>query len=260
MAKLAIIRRRLAPPRPDGGATAQTANDASSPNEARALEASRPQLRALAHAYRRWTVPWDDLIQEAAIGWLRAFRRFDPSRNVRLGTYASFWIRAALRELVMRDYRLVRIGTTKEDRRIVRAYRSSGERDPSHLADIARARESRVLELAPHVGGREASIDAPLAGGGSWHDLLASESPDPETILIEREAKQHLAARLANALELLDDRERAIVRARLLSERSTTLEALGARFGVSKERVRQLEVRAKEKLRQAFLEADDEAA
>jgi RNA polymerase sigma-32 factor len=215
----------------------------------RIVEACLPFVISIALEYRRWSVPLEDIIQQGNIGLLRAAEKFDPERDVRLATYAAYWIRAEIREFVVRAYRVVRLGTTKNERRALRAYRTTRESDPEKLAAMSGLQPERVAMLLPVLAGREASLELSADGQGSVGDRLASDGPDPEEETAESEQRSRAKNAVRLALDTLSERERLIARERLMSEDPLTLQALGEMLGVSKERVRQLEERTRTKLR-----------
>jgi len=218
------------------------------------IEACLPFVVAIALEYRRWGVPIEDIIQQGNVGLLRAASKFDPSRDCRLATYAAYWIRAEIREYVVRGYRVVRLGTTKAERRALRAYRMTKESDPAALAKVSGMTPERAAGLIPLLAAREASIDVSRDEGPSLADRLAASGPSPEETTAQRELDTRSRADVKLALEDLTDREKLIVRERMMAEEPRTLQELGDILGVSKERVRQLEERTRSKLR-AKLEA-----
>jgi len=217
----------------------------------RLVEANLPFVIRIAREYRRWGVPLEDLIQQGNLGLLRAAAKFDPEREVRLATYAAYWIRAEIREYVVRAYRVVRLGTTKAERRALRAYRTArgGVSTPEGLAEASGLTVERAERLLPLLAARETSLDGASHDGASPLDRVASATvtPEDEASAHEREAIAKHAVR--GALDRLTERERMIVRERIMTDDPVTLSELGARLGVSKERVRQLEERARDKLR-----------
>ncbi|MFO0660521.1 MAG: sigma-70 family RNA polymerase sigma factor [Polyangiaceae bacterium] len=209
-----------------------------------------PFVVSVAMEYRRWGVPMEDIIQQGNIGLLRAAGRFDTSKSCRLITYAAYWIRAEIREYLVRSYRVVRLGTTKAERRALRLYRSTREDNPSELAARSGLTEEKARNLLPLLAARDISLDAESSSTGSTVlDRLASAtmSPEEETSKIEGNSKARSA--LDEVLSTLSDRERLIIRQRWVEDEPQTLEQLGKELGVSKERVRQLEERARAKLR-----------
>jgi RNA polymerase sigma-32 factor len=215
----------------------------------RIIEACLPFVVSIALEYRRWGVPMEDIVQQGNLGLLRAAAKFDPDREVRLATYAAYWIRAEIREYVVRAYRVVRLGTTKAERRALRAYRTTRESDPKKLAQASGMNEERVARLLPLLAAREASLDASGDAGPSLLDRLGASEPTPEDEAQAAEGNRIAQAAVRVALARLNDRERTIVVERLMSDEPVTLSELGERLGVSKERVRQIEERAILKLR-----------
>lgn len=208
-----------------------------------------PFVIAIAVEYRRWGLPLEDLVQQGNLGLLRAAQKFDPERDVRLATYAAFWIRAEIRDLVVRAYRVVRIGTTKAERRALRAYRTQSARDVDSLAAASGLSPERVERLLPVLAAGEVSLDAPLGEDGPQPlELIPADGPTPEDIAEADQTSERTQAAVSRALVRLSGRERMIVEERYLTEEPVTLQELGTRLGVSKERVRQLEERAKRKL------------
>jgi RNA polymerase sigma-32 factor len=216
----------------------------------RIVEACLPFVVSVALEYRRWGVPMEDIVQQGNLGLLRAAAKFEPDRDVRLATYAAYWIRAEIREYVVRAYRVVRLGTTKAERRALRAYRTTHESDPRKLAELSGLSEERVRMLLPLLAARETSLDGTASGeGASPMDRIASPSPTPEDEAGAAEHQAHAEVAVRAALRRLSERERLIVRERVMTDEPLTLAALGEMLGVSKERVRQLEERAMAKLR-----------
>jgi RNA polymerase sigma-32 factor len=200
--------------------------------------------------YRRWGVPMEDVIQQGNIGLLRAASRFDTTRKCRLITYAAYWIRAEIREYLVRAYRVVRLGTTKAERRALRLYRSTREDNPAELAARSGMSEEKVRTLLPLLVARDVSLDAESSATGSTVlDRLASGTPTPEDATASTEHRSMARIALDEVLATLSDRERLIVQERWVDDDPQTLEQLGKQLGVSKERVRQLEERARAKLR-----------
>ncbi len=216
----------------------------------RLVEANLPFVIRIAREYRRWGVPLEDLIQQGNLGLLRAAAKFDPERTCRLITYAAYWIRAEIRDYVVRSYRIVRLGTTRSERRAMRAFRRKGVDSPEELARQSGMPEARAQQLWPLLLQGDISLDAPIEDRGSAMDRLGGYGPDPEEEFERARAVEGIRTALRSALEELSERERRIVDARMLSDEPCTLEELGTEMGVSKERVRQLEARARQKLRE----------
>jgi len=214
------------------------------------VEACLPFVIAIALEYRRWGIPLEDIVQQGNLGLLRAAKKFDPEREVRLATYAAYWIRAEIREYVVRAYRVVRLGTTKGERKALRAYRTSKDRDVDSLAQVSGLPKERIEMLLPLLASREMSLDASTGEDSAPAvDRLAAKDPSPEEETGAVEARLQAAAAVTEALGQLSDREQLIVRERLMNDDPITLQRLGEILGVSKERVRQLEERARDKLR-----------
>ena len=217
------------------------------------VEACLPFVISIALEYRRWGVPLEDIVQQGNLGLLRAAKKFDLSKECRLATYAAYWIRAEIREYVVRGYRVVRLGTTKGERRALRLYRTTQESDPAKLAAASGVSPAKMELLFPLLASRETSLDANTNGTGpSTLDRLASTRATPEEEVQASEARDRAARAVGQALRGLDAREQLIVKERMMNEEPATLQALGDRLGVSKERVRQLEERAKTKLRSSL--------
>jgi RNA polymerase sigma-32 factor len=203
------------------------------------IEACLPFVISIALEYRRWGVPLEDIIQQGNIGLLRAARKFDP----------VYWIRAEIREYVVRAYRIVRLGTTKAERRALRAYRTTKESNPEKLAEVSGLSKERVELLLPLLAAREASLDASTSELGPAIDRLAANDASPEDDASTKASRARAKIAVAQALKGLSDREQLIIRERMMSDEPATLQRLGEMLGVSKERVRQLEERARGKLR-----------
>lgn len=213
------------------------------------IEASLPFVITIATEYRRWGVPLEDLIQQGNLGLLKAAMRFDPQRDCRLITYAVYWIRAEIRDYVVRAYRVVRIGGSKGERRALRMYRRTREDDPAKLAALSGVSTEHAARLLPMLKQRDMSLDAAPDGESPAIDRLRDTHASPEEVTIERSTGAHARERIDAALTTLSDRERWIVENRVLSDGEVTLESLGQKLGISKERVRQIEARALQKLR-----------
>jgi RNA polymerase sigma-32 factor len=219
----------------------------------RLIQACLPFVLLIAREYRCWGVPMEDIVQQGNLGLLKAALRFDPDRECRLVTYASYWVRAEIREYVVRGYRMVRLGTTKGERRALRAFRKTHETDPVRLAEMSGLPPATIERLLPLLSGRDVSVDAPSASGTTALDRLASNDATPEDRAMQGEESVHTRAEIEAFLREIPARERTILRERWMSESPVTLQRLGQRFGISKERVRQLEERTIAKLRSRLL-------
>jgi RNA polymerase sigma-32 factor len=215
----------------------------------RIVEACLPFVIAIALEYRRWGVPLEDIIQQGNLGLLRAARKFDPEKECRLATYAVYWIRAEIREYVVRAHRVVRLGTTKGERRALRAYRTTRETDPAKLAEVSGLTPERIERLLPLFAAKEMSLDAGGPETSAPVERIAAHGPSPEEEAGHNEVRDQARDAVRDALRALTDRERLIVHERMMSDDPVTLQRLGELLGVSKERVRQIEERAREKLR-----------
>jgi RNA polymerase sigma-32 factor len=219
----------------------------------------------IAMGYRGYGLPISEVISEGNVGLMQAVKRFEPDKGFRLATYAMWWIKAAIQEYILRSWSLVKMGTTANQKKLFFNLRkakskisalSDGDLRPEQVSTIAKrlgVSESDVIEMNRRLGG-EASLNAPIRDdgeSGEWQDWLADESDDQETVIAEREELDNRKRALTDALSVLNDRERRIFEARRLSENPVTLEELAEEFGVSRERVRQIEVRAFEKVQEA---------
>jgi RNA polymerase sigma-32 factor len=225
----------------------------------------------IAMGYRGYGLPIGEVISEGNVGLMQAVKRFDPERGFRLATYAMWWIKAAIQEYILRSWSLVKMGTTANQKRLFFNLRKAksqiqalneGDLRPDQVKEIARklsVSEEEVVSMNRRLSG-DASLNAPIRAGegesgGEWMDWLADESDSPEQLLAERDELDQRRSMLGDALNVLDDRERRIFEARRLADDPLTLEELSTEFDVSRERVRQLEVRAFEKVQKAMLKA-----
>jgi len=218
-----------------------------------------PFVITIALEYRRWGVPLEDIVQQGNLGLLRAAKKFDPDKDCRLATYAAYWIRAEIREYVVRSFRVVRLGTTKSERRALRAYRTTRETDPERLAEASGLTPERAALLLPILASKEMSLDARTPDIPPAVERMPGSGASPEDDVYAGEVRSLAKGAVNGALEALSERERLIVTKRMMSEDPTTLQELGEMLGVSKERVRQLEERAKSKLRGSLAGLREEA-
>ncbi len=219
----------------------------------------------IARQYRAYGLPLGDMIQEGFIGLLQAAHRFDPARAVRFATYARWWIRAAVQDYILRNWSIVRLGSTAQQKSLFfnlrRASIKLGADGPlTHAMRERIARELNVPGRAVEVmegrlSGRDQSTEAPVGPEGDleWGDRLSDDGPTPEEVVVERREGATRSAWLAEALGQLSARERTIIESRHLAEDKAVLSELGEEFGISKERVRQIEQRALGKIRVAVL-------
>jgi len=214
----------------------------------------------IAFEYRTYGVRLLDLIQEGNVGLLVAVDRFDPERQVRLTTYAVWWIRAYIQEYIRRSWSLVRFGTTRAEQRCFyrlrrerqRLERAGGKADPEKLATALGIRQDELEAIESRITRRDMSLDDPayVDTDETRGDRIADDRPGPESALAEQELSDQVRDQIRAALDSLDPRERAILSKRYLSAKPATLKQLGESFGISRERVRQLEARAKAKLKE----------
>jgi RNA polymerase sigma-32 factor len=216
---------------------------------ARLIESSLPFVISIAREYRRWGVPLEDLVQQGNLGLLKAASKFDPEKQCRLITYAAYWIRAEIRDYVVRSYRIVRLGTTRTERRAMRAFRRKAVDSPQALAEESGMPLVRAKQLWPLLARGDFSLDAASSDTSAAVERMSYRQSSPEESAARSETIHHVRHALHSAMEALTEREQRIIEARILSDEPCTLEALGRELGVSKERVRQLEVRARQKLR-----------
>ena len=220
----------------------------------------------IAMGYRGYGLPVSEIISEGNVGLMQAVKRFDPDKGFRLATYAMWWIRAAIQEYVLRSWSIVKMGTTAAQKKLffnLRKAKSNigaiedGDLTPDHaakLADQLGVTEKDLTDMNRRLSGPDSSLNAPLRSESEseWQDWLADDTVDQETRLAEREERSDRHDALANALDTLTERERDIIQERRLKEEPATLEELSQKYGVSRERVRQIEVRAFEKLQAAM--------
>jgi RNA polymerase sigma-32 factor len=208
----------------------------------------------IARGYRGWGLPMSDLIQEGTVGLLRAVHGFDPDRKLRLSTYAMWWIRAALQDYVLRSWSMVRVGTTSAQKALALTLRrisaemaeageDLGDEIATALADRFGTTTAEVMALARRIMTCDGSLNRPVAGASSI-ERLASELPTPEQAVAEISEIRLLGEAVGAAVARLPPREQFVIRKRYFTDARETFEAIGQELGVSKDRVRQLEVRA----------------
>ncbi|MEO1421084.1 MAG: sigma-70 family RNA polymerase sigma factor, partial [Pseudomonadota bacterium] len=193
-----------------------------------------------------------DLVQQGNLGLLRAAQKFEPEKQCRLITYAVYWIRAEIREYVVRGYRIVRLGSTRTERRAMRAFRRKGIDSPAQLAEESGMPLTRAEKLWPLMVQGDSSLDAQFDDGRPAAARVRDDGSRPDDVVANRQHLMGVRATLYQAVKNLTDRERQIVFERLMSDEPRTLEQLGKDMGVSKERVRQLEERLRNRLRVQF--------
>ncbi|MFT3995912.1 MAG: RNA polymerase sigma factor RpoH [Asticcacaulis sp.] len=240
------------------------------PQAAHKMVTSHLRLVAkIAMGYRGYGLPIGEVISEGNVGLMQAVKKFDPDKGFRLATYAMWWIKAAIQEYVLRSWSLVKMGTTAAQKKLffnLRKVKSEisaledGDLRHDQVEQIATklgVSEDDVISMNRRMSSGDSSLNAPLRaseGDSEWQDWLVDDStPSQETVLADSEEYKMRMGLLEEAMGELNDRERAILTARRLQENPTTLEDLAERFGVSRERVRQIEVRAFEKLQKAMM-------
>jgi RNA polymerase sigma-32 factor len=219
----------------------------------------------IAMGYRGYGLPISEVISEGNVGLMQAVKRFEPEKGFRLATYAMWWIKAAIQEYILRSWSLVKMGTTANQKKLFFNLRKAksrisaleeGDLRPDQVQIIAKrlgVTEQDVIDMNRRLGG-DASLNAPIreeGDSGEWQDWLVDDSDSQEAVLAQSEELENRRSALSDALGVLNERERRIFEARRLVDDPVTLEDLAAEFGVSRERVRQIEVRAFEKVQKA---------
>ncbi len=239
--------------------------DHEDPQAAHRMVTSHLRLAAkIAMGYRGYGLPQAEVISEANVGLMQAVKRFDPEKGFRLATYAMWWIRAAIQEYILRSWSLVKLGTTSAQKKLFFNLRKAkakvgaleeGDLRPENVAQIAKdlsVTEDEVVEMNRRLSGGDASLNAQVGSDGDgatqWQDWLEDEDSDQAGAYEEKDELDTRRQLLAQALSVLNDREKDVLMQRRLAEEPVTLEDLSERYGVSRERIRQIEVRAFEKL------------
>jgi len=241
--------------------------DSEDMNAAHKLVTSHLRLVAkIAMGYRGYGLPVGELISEGNVGMMQAVKRFDPDRGFRLATYAMWWIRAAIQEYILHSWSLVKMGTTAAQKKLFFNLRrlkgqmqaiEDGDLKPEHVAKISRVLqvpEQDVVSMNRRLAAPDHSLNAPVRADseGEWQDWLVDENQSQEAELADREELSGRKTLLSNALKTLNERERHILIERRLKDNPTTLEELSQQYSISRERVRQIEVRAFEKLQKSM--------
>jgi RNA polymerase sigma-32 factor len=244
--------------------------DSSCKNASHRLVTSHLRLVVkVAMSYRGYGLPFSELISEGNVGMMQAVNRFDPEKGFRLSTYAMWWIRAAIQEYVLHSWSLVKMGTTAAQKKLffnLRKLKSQiqaiedGDMTPEHTTEIAdrlNVSENEVISMNRRMAGYDHSLNAPLSidGEGEWLDWLQDDNESQESIYAENEVLGVRQALLSNALEGLSSRESHILEERRLKDSPMTLEDLSLQYGISRERIRQIEVRAFEKVQKSVKNA-----
>jgi len=228
----------------------------------------------IAMGYRGYGLPINEVISEGNVGLMQAVKKFEPEKGFRLATYAMWWIKASIQEFVLRSWSLVKIGTTASQKKLFFNLRKvkgqikaleAGDLNPDHVTEISKrlgVSETDVVSMNQRMSG-DSSLNAPMRNDGEsaeWQDWLVDDTADQETTLVEQDELSNRRQMLKDAMHDLNERERRIFEARRLSEPVLTLEDLSQEFGVSRERIRQIEVRAFEKVQIAVQKAASELA
>jgi len=224
----------------------------------------------IAMGYRGYGLPQAEVISEANVGLMQAVKRFDPDKGFRLATYAMWWIRASIQEYILRSWSLVKLGTTSAQKKLFFNLRKAkaklgaleeGDLRPENVARIAHdlsVSEEEVISMNRRLAGSDASLNATVGsdgeGSAQWQDWLEDEDSDQAADYAEKDEFEIRKALLIRAMDVLNDREKDILTKRRLSEDPVTLEELSETYGVSRERIRQIEVRAFEKIQQKMRE------
>ena len=223
----------------------------------------------IAAGYRGYGLPYGELISEGNVGMMQAVNRFDPEKGFRLSTYAMWWIRAAIQEYVLHSWSLVKMGTTAAQKKLFFNLRKlkgqiqaieDGDMTPEHTIEIAdrlNVSKTEVVNMNRRMAGSDHSLNAPLSidGDGEWLDWLKDDNDSQESVYAENEVLGQRQALLSNALKGLSIRESHILEERRLKDSPTTLENLSKQYGISRERIRQIEVRAFEKVQKSVRNA-----
>jgi RNA polymerase sigma-32 factor len=220
----------------------------------------------IAMGYRGYGLPIGEVISEGNVGLMQAVKKFEPERGFRLATYAMWWIKAAIQEYILRSWSLVKMGTTANQKRLFFNLRKvkgkiqaldDGDLRPDQVTEIAtrlNVSEAEVVSMNRRLSG-DASLNSPIRAtegeSGEWQDWLVDDHESQEDTLIEQDELESRRSMLTEAMTVLNDRERRIFEARRLSDEPKTLEELSSEFDISRERVRQIEVRAFEKVQDA---------
>ncbi|MFL5298120.1 MAG: RNA polymerase sigma factor RpoH [Phenylobacterium sp.] len=244
------------------------------PEAAHRLVTSHLRLVAkIAMGYRGYGLPIGEVISEGNVGLMQAVKKFDPDKGFRLATYAMWWIRASIQEYILRSWSLVKMGTTAAQKKLFFNLRKAkseisalqeGDLHPDQVSVIATklgVLNEEVISMNRRLSGGDASLNSPMRADSEseWQDWLADENtPSQETVVADNQEKTIRMSLLEEAMTELSDRERHILTERRLKDEPTTLEELASQYGVSRERVRQIEVRAFEKLQKSMRAAAEE--
>ena len=220
----------------------------------------------IAMGYRGYGLPVNEMISEGNVGLMQAVKKFKPEKGFRLATYAMWWIKASIQEYIMRSWSLVKIGTTTAQKKLFFnlkkiknqiAPKSEGDLKDEHVTEIANkltVSKDEVVSMNRRLSGKEFSLNSPIGeGGDEWQDWIEDKEPDHELKFAQQEEMKQRKNLLTDSIKILNDREKEIIYARRLNEETTTLENLSKKYKISRERVRQIENKAFEKLQKHML-------
>ena len=220
----------------------------------------------IAMGYRGYGLPVNDMISEGNVGLMQAVKKFKPEKGFRLATYAMWWIKASIQEYIMRSWSLVKIGTTTAQKKLFFnlkkikkqiAPKSEGDLKDEHVTEIANkldVSKDEVVSMNRRLSGKEFSLNSPIGeGGDEWQDWIEDKESDHELKFAQREEMEQRKNLLTDSIKILNDREKEIIYARRLNDKPTTLENLSKKYKISRERVRQIENKAFEKLQKHML-------
>ena len=224
----------------------------------------------IAMGYRGYGLPVNELISEGNIGLMQAVKKFDPEKGFRLATYAMWWIKASIQEYVLRSWSLVKMGTTTAQKKLFFnlkklknkiAPEQEGDLRPEHVQEISRrlnVNSKEVVNMNRRLMGHEKSLNDPIKAGETdeWQDWLVDDALDQELIVSQKQEYDDKKDLLYDAIKILNDREKEIIEARRLSENPKTLEVLSKKYKISRERIRQIETKAFEKLQKSMISAN----
>ena len=222
----------------------------------------------IAMGYKGYGLPLNEIISEGNVGLMQAVKKFEPEKGFRLATYAMWWIKASIQEYVLRSWSLVKIGTTTAQKKLFFnlkklknqiAPRTEGDLRDEHVKDIAKklnVAEEEVVSMNRRMSGREQSLNAPIGeDGDEWQDWVVDNEMDQELKFAQSEEMEQRKDLLKDSIKILNDREKEILEARRLNENPKTLEELSKKYKISRERIRQIETKAFEKLQKSMINA-----
>jgi len=222
----------------------------------------------IAMGYKGYGLPVNEMISEGNVGLMQAVKKFEPEKGFRLATYAMWWIKASIQEYILRSWSLVKIGTTTAQKKLFfnlkkiknqLAPRSEGDLRDEHVSEIAKkldVKKEEVVSMNRRLSGKEHSLNAPIGeDGDEWQDWLVDKEMDQELKFAQKEEMDQRKDLLKDSIKILNDREKEILYARRLNDKTTTLEDLSKKYKISRERIRQIETKAFEKLQKAMLNA-----